>query len=132
MISYTEFIERVMNLNVNINKKFLTTINKSGVNMTNLELVLLMKIDNQENITPKKLFKKGSIVFNHLRFLLNSLESKKLIYISSNSMDLENSILKLENKGSKIKQIFNSFKMEEKTLEDLKGLETFTNELSFN
>ena len=58
MISYTEFIERVMNLNVNINKKFLTTINKSGVNMTNLELVLLMKIDNQENITPKKLFKK--------------------------------------------------------------------------
>ena len=132
MISYTEFIERVMNLNVGINKKILTTINKNGVNMTNLELVLLMKINNEDDITPKKLFKNGSMVFNHLRFLLNSLESKKLISISSNSMDLENSVLKLENKGSKIKQIFNSFKMEEKILENLKGLETFTHGLSFN
>ena len=132
MISYTEFIERVMNLNVGINKKILTTINKNGVNMTNLELVLLMKINNEDDITPKKLLKNGSMVFNHLRFLLNSLESKKLISISSNSMDLENSVLKLENKGSKIKQIFNSFKMEEKILENLKGLETFTHGLSFN
>lgn len=127
MISFIEFMERVIDLNEEVITRFKTIIRQHNLHITTVEFLLLMKIQNSKsnNITPKEIAKKGSKLFAHLNFLLQSLEKKHLINLKNEEENLSQTIISIEKKGEEITKVFQNSKIPLEILSNLEKLEIY-------
>ena len=129
MISYLEFMERLTQLNKNVNDFFTLLIRKKNYPVTTMELLLLIKLKQNDGISPAEIAKKGSHLFNHLQFLLNSLENKHLISITAKSLNDINAKIALEKKGRLIADEFKDILVPQEVLNNLETLEIYAKKM---
>lgn len=125
-------MERLTKLNKDVNEFFSKLIRRKNYPITSMELLLLIKLNQNKDVTPSEIAKKGSGLFGHLKFLLNSLESKRLISVKSKGISDLNVKVSLQPKGEQITQEFAKIKVSDEIFKTLEHLEIqMQNEKSF-
>jgi len=116
-------MERLTKLNKDVNEFFSKLIRQKNYQITSMELLLLIKLNQNRNISPAEIAKKGSGLFGHLKFLINSLESKNLITVKAKGNSDFNMAINLQPKGEKISEEISKIKVSDDILKTLEYLE---------
>lgn len=127
MISYIEFMERVVMLNTKVKQFFLDNIRKNHYQTTSIELFLLMKLRNEPNLFKKsKTTLSSNGLFKHLKFILQSLEHKKIITITSDSNNSKEINITMNKIGLDILDQFSKITIPKNIEKSLEHLEIFS------